>query len=241
MPSTTPKPLKMTKAQKARQARLDTILPILKRTYPEARCSLDHRSPLQLLVATILSAQCTDDRVNIVTKTLFRKYRSAADYSVSEQTTLEKDIQSTGFFRNKARSIRGMAQALVDQHGGKVPQTMDELTSLAGVGRKTANVVLGNAFGQNVGVVVDTHVTRLSQRLGLTRHTDAVKIEQDLMPIVPREMWTLFSHLLIHHGRRICTARKPFCEQCPIRPHCPSAEMFISTGKSRGSAAASNA
>jgi endonuclease-3 len=148
---------------------------------------------------------------------------------------LEKDIQSTGFYRNKAKSIRAMASALVEEHGGRVPQTMDELTHLAGVGRKTANVVLGNAFGQNVGVVVDTHVTRLSQRLGLTKHTDAVKIEQDLMPIVPQADWTLWSHLLIHHGRKICTARKPFCEECPIRAHCPSAEALIRTGKSRGS------
>jgi len=235
--TTTTKPVKMTKAQQERQARVAAILPILKQTYPDAKCSLDHKTPLQLLVATILSAQCTDDRVNIVTRDLFKKYRTAADYAQVPQEELEKDIQSTGFYRNKAKSIRAMAAALVDEHGGKVPQTMDELTHLAGVGRKTANVVLGNAFAQNIGVVVDTHVTRLSQRLGLTKHTDAVKIEQDLMPIVPQADWTLWSHLLIHHGRKICTARKPFCEECPIRQYCPSAEALIRMGKSRGSAA----
>jgi endonuclease-3 len=229
-----PKPVKMTKTQQQRAARVSAILPILKQTYPNAKCSLDHKTPLQLLVATILSAQCTDDRVNIVTKSLFKKYRSAADYANVPQEELEKDIQSTGFYRNKARSIRAMAAALLADHGGKVPQTMDELTHLAGVGRKTANVVLGNAFDQNVGIVVDTHVTRLSQRLGLTKHTDAVKIEQDLIPLVPQADWTLWSHLLIHHGRTICTARKPWCERCPIYAHCPSGEPFIRTGKSRG-------
>ena len=206
----------------------DFILPILKREYPDARCSLDHETPLQLIVATILSAQCTDERVNIVTKDLFRKYRTAKDYATAPQERLEKDIQSTGFYRNKARSLRNMAAALVEKHGGRVPQTMEELTALAGVGRKTANVVLGNAFGQNVGVVVDTHVTRLSNRLGLTKHAiDAVKIEQDLMKVVPREEWTLFSHLLIHHGRAICQARKPKCDRCPLLPHCPAGQKFI--------------
>src|SRR5687767_8415059 len=171
-----------------RRERLAVILPILRQMYPRARCSLDHTNPLELLVATILSAQCTDERVNIVTKSLFRKYPSAAHYARVKQESLEKDIQSTGFFRNKARSIRAMAQALVDQHGGRVPDAMDELTALAGVGRKTANVVLGNAFNKNVGVVVDTHVTRVANRLALTSHKiDAVKIEQDLMKIVPRE------------------------------------------------------
>ena len=208
------------------------ILPILKREYPDAKCSLDHKTPLQLIVATILSAQCTDERVNIVTKDLFKKYRSAEDYAKAPQEELEKDIQSTGFYRNKAKSLRNMAAALVERHGGKVPQTMDELTHLAGVGRKTANVVLGNAFGKNVGVVVDTHVTRVSNRLGLTKHAvDAVKIEQDLMMIVPQEDWTLFSHLLIHHGRAICQARKPKCEVCPLLPHCPAGQKFIKTMK----------
>src|SRR5688572_11928425 len=211
-----------------RKARVEAVLPILKQTYPAARCSLNFRTPLELLVATILSAQCTDERVNLVTKSLFKKYTSAAHYARVRQESLEKDIQSTGFFRNKAKSIRAMAQALVDRHGGKVPDTMDELTALAGVGRKTANVVLGNAFDKNVGVVVDTHVTRVANRLALTSHKiDAVKIEQDLMKIVPQEDWTLFAHLLIHHGRQICQARKPKCDVCPLLPHCPAGQKFI--------------
>jgi len=212
----------------ARRQRVANILPILKRLYPDAKCRLDHTSPLELLVATILSAQCTDDRVNIVTRTLFRKYRTAADYAAVSQEELEKDIQTTGFFRNKARSIRGMAQALLKDHGGEVPDTMDGLTPLPGVGRKTANVVLGNAFGRNVGVTVDTHVTRLSNRLGLTGHeTDAVKIEQDLIPIVPQEDWALWSHLLIFHGRKVCTARNPLCAECALLPHCPTGPKLI--------------
>jgi endonuclease-3 len=222
---------KVSKTVEQRAERVKAILPILKKTYPQAKCSLDHRNPLELLVATILSAQCTDDRVNIVTKSLFKKYKAAKDYAEVPQEELEKDIQSTGFYRNKAKSIRAMAASLVEQHGGQVPRTMDELTHLAGVGRKTANVVLGNAFDINVGVVVDTHVTRLSQRLGLTKHTDAVKIEQDLIEVVPREEWTLWSHLLIHHGRAICQARKPKCTKCPLRPHCPSAEKLLKEGK----------
>jgi endonuclease-3 len=210
------------------------ILPILKQTYPAAECSLDFGNPLQLLVATILSAQCTDERVNAVTKTLFKKYRTAKDYAQASQEELEKDIQSTGFYRNKAKSLRQMAAALVERHGGKVPDTMDELTALAGVGRKTANVVLGNAFHQNVGVVVDTHVTRVSNRLGLTDHlVDAVKIEQDLVRIVPREEWTMWSHLLIHHGRAICQARKPRCEACPLLPHCPAGQKFMKAAKGK--------
>jgi endonuclease-3 len=208
------------------------ILPILKQTYPTARCSLDYGNPLQLLVATILSAQCTDERVNAVTRTLFRKYRSAKDYAAAPQEQVEKDIQSTGFFRNKAKAVRGMAAALVERHAGQVPATMEDLTALSGVGRKTANVVLGNAFGKNVGVVVDTHVTRVSNRLGLTDHlVDAVKIEQDLMRTVPEDEWTLWSHLLIHHGRAICPARKPKCEVCPLLPHCPAGQKFMKTGK----------
>jgi endonuclease-3 len=211
-----------------RQQRVQAILPILMRTYPDARCSLNYRNPLELLVATILSAQCTDERVNIVTRTLFRKYRTAADYARASQEELERAIQSTGFYRNKARSIRAMAQALLDRHGGRVPDTMEDLVALAGVGRKTANVVLGNAFGKNVGVVVDTHVTRLSNRLGLTRHkVDAVKIERDLMRIVPPENWTLWPHLMIHHGRAICQARKPRCGQCPLLPHCPYGQKLM--------------
>ena len=207
---------------------VNVILPVLKKTYPAAKCSLDFTTPLELLVATILSAQCTDERVNIVTKTLFKKYRSAKDYAAAPQEQVEKDIQSTGFYRNKAKAIRGMAQALLENHNGEVPETMDDLTALAGVGRKTANVVLGNAFGKNVGVTVDTHVTRVANRLGLTDHlVDAVKIEQDLVRIVPQEEWTLWSHLLIHHGRAICQARKPTCEACPLLPHCPGGQKFI--------------
>jgi endonuclease-3 len=219
------------KTVEQRRARVTRILPVLMRTYPEAKCSLDHSNPLELIVATILSAQCTDERVNIVTKDLFRTYRSAADYARAATARLERAIQSTGFYRNKAKSLRGMAQALVERHGGKVPDTMEELVELPGVGRKTANVVLGNAFGKNVGVVVDTHVTRLANRLGLTKHKiDAVKIEHDLMQVVPQERWTLWSHLLIHHGRAICQARKPRCTQCPIRDDCPAGQKFLDAG-----------
>jgi endonuclease-3 len=216
------------KIEQRRRRLCDSILPILKRTYPAARCSLDYSNPLELLVATILSAQCTDERVNLVTKDLFRKYRSATDYARAPQEELEKDIQSTGFYRNKAKSLRGMAAALIEKHGGKVPRTMEELTALPGVGRKTANVVLGNAFDQNVGVVVDTHVTRVANRLDLTDHkVDAVKIERDLVQIVPQEDWTLFSHLLIAHGRAICQARKPRCTECPLLPDCPAGQKFV--------------
>jgi len=210
-----------------RHERVMAILPILKRTYPKAACTLDHKTPLQLLVATILSAQCTDQRVNRVTPGLFRKYKTAADYASVPAHELERDIQSTGFYHNKAKSIRAMAASLVAEYGGRVPDTMEALTSLAGVGRKTANVVLGNAFGKNVGVVVDTHVARLSQRLGLTSHTAADKIERDLMEIVPQDQWALWSHLLIHHGRAICTARGPLCEKCPILEHCPTGEQIL--------------
>lgn len=211
-----------------RKARVAKILPILKKTYPHAKCSLDYSNPLQLLVATILSAQCTDERVNIVTKDLFKRYKSAADYASSKPEELEKAIQSTGFYRNKARSIRAMAQSLLDQHAGQVPKSMDDLTALAGVGRKTANVVLGNAFDIDVGIVVDTHVTRVSNRLALTSHaSDAVKIEQDLMAVIPQSDWTLWSHLLIHHGRAICQARKPKCNECPLLQYCPAGQKFI--------------
>jgi endonuclease-3 len=227
------------KTVQKRRERVAVILPLLKQSYPEARCSLDFTTPLELLVATILSAQCTDERVNLVTKELFGKYRSAADYAAAPQEQLERDIQSTGFYRNKARSIRAMAQALVDHHGGAVPGTLEQLVQLAGVGRKTANVVLGNAFGIAEGVTVDTHVTRLSNRLGLTSHpSDAVKIEQDLVPIVPRDDWTLFSHLLIHHGRAICDARKPVCPECPLLPHCPSGPKLIAEAQAKQSAKA---
>lgn len=204
-------------------ARTKTILAALQRTYPNAHCELNFSSPLQLLVATILSAQCTDKRVNIVTTELFKKYRSAADFANANLAELEQDIKTTGFFRNKAKNIKACCAALVEKHGGEVPRTMDELTALGGVGRKTANVVLGNAFGINVGVVVDTHISRLSQRLGLTKQTDPEKIEQDLMPLVPRAQWMLFSHWLIWHGRRRCSARKPDCAGCEISKLCPSA------------------
>lgn len=221
-------PPKPSKKWTARQARVDAILPILKATYPEAKCSLDFKTPLQLLVATILSAQCTDERVNIVTRTLFRKYASAKEFAAAPREELERDIQSTGFYRNKAKSIQSMAQALLDHHGGEVPRTMEELTQLAGVGRKTANVVLGNAFDTNVGVTVDTHVTRLANRLDLTDHaTDAVKIEHDLIRIVPQKDWALWSHLLIHHGRAICMARNPQCELCPLADHCPAGQLIL--------------
>ncbi len=226
-------PAPSTKLISQRKARVAAILPILKKTYPNSKCSLNFSTPLQLLVATILSAQCTDDRVNIVTRDLFKKYKSAKDFANVPAEELEKDIQSTGFYRNKAKSIRAMAQSLLDEHHGEVPKTMEQLTSLAGVGRKTANVVLGNAFGIDVGIVVDTHVTRLSQRLELTRHTDAVKIEQDLIPLVPKEDWTLWSHLMISHGRAVCQARKPNCPVCPIFEHCPSGKAFIDSGQAR--------
>ncbi len=176
-------------------------------------------------MATILSAQCTDARVNLVTKDLFRKYRSAGDYAAANPAVFEQEIRSTGFFRNKTKSVIGMAQALVERFGGRVPDSMEQLTTLPGVGRKTANVVLGNAFGKDEGIVVDTHVTRIAQLLGLTRQSDPVRIEQDLMRVVPRPRWTLFPHLLIHHGRQICIARRPRCEICPVAALCPSAQV----------------
>jgi endonuclease-3 len=205
-----------------KHARLGLILESLKRAYPDAHCELDFSNPLELLVATILSAQCTDKLVNRVTPALFTKYRSAADYAGAPVADLENAIRQLGFFRNKARSIQGCCHALVEQHGGAVPRTMDALTQLDGVGRKTANVVLGNAFNLSEGIVVDTHVTRLSNRLGLTAESDAVRIEQDLLALVPRKDWTLFSHLLIWHGRRRCTARNPDCAHCEVNLLCPS-------------------
>jgi endonuclease-3 len=207
----------------AKTERAMKIIAALRRTYPDAHCELNFSNPLELLIATILSAQCTDKRVNIVTKDLFGKYRLAADYADAPAAKLEQAIRTTGFFRNKAKNIRVCCAALVKQFGGEVPRTMDELHALAGVGRKTANVVLGNAFGINAGVVVDTHVTRLSNRLGLTKETDAVKIERELMALVPQKQWALFSHWLIWHGRRRCGARRPDCANCEIRKLCPSA------------------
>jgi endonuclease III len=193
----------------------------LKAVYPDAKCALDHRTPLELLVATILSAQCTDARVNMVTPHLFAKYKTAADYARSPRGVLEREIRSTGFFNAKARSIRAASAAIAAEHGGKVPATMEELLPLPGVGRKTAHVVLGNAVGKDAGFVVDTHVGRLSRRLGLTREADPVKIELDLNALVPKGRRTLGAHLLIFHGRRICTARKPLCGECPVDPLCP--------------------
>jgi endonuclease III len=195
----------------------------LKAEYPDARTELDWSNPLELLVATILSAQTTDVQVNRVTESLFSKYRTAEDYADSTPDELEEDIRPTGFYRNKARSLRGMASALVEEHGGEVPRTMSELVALPGVGRKTANVVLGNAFGTNEGIVVDTHVRRVSGRLGLTESSDPAKIEQELMRVVPEEDRTIFSHLLILHGRRTCKARKPDCPNCILNDICPSA------------------
>ena len=211
------------KAAKAERAAL--ILRRLKRTYPQARCALDHGDAYQLLVATILSAQCTDARVNLVTPAFFARYPSPDVLARAEQGEVEAIIRSTGFFRNKARSLIGMAQGLVAEYRGQVPRTMDELQALPGVGRKTANVVLGNAFGLNVGVTVDTHVTRLSRLLGLTRHDDPVKIEQDLMPLFPQSDWALLSHLLIFHGRETCIARRPRCADCVLADLCPSAAI----------------
>ena len=198
------------------------IIAGLKRAYPNAHCELNYSSPLELLVATILSAQCTDKQVNIVTAELFKKYRRAEDYANATQAQLEGDVRRIGFFRNKAKNIRTCCQKLLERHGDEVPRSMGELTALDGVGRKTANVVLGNAFGINVGVVVDTHVARLSQRLGLTRETTPEKIEPELMKLVPQPEWTLFSHWLIWHGRRRCSARKPDCAGCEIAGLCPS-------------------
>ena len=196
----------------------------LKAEFPDARTELDWKNPLELLVATMLSAQTTDVQVNRVTQTLFAKYRTAEDYAHADPTELEEDIRPTGFYRNKARSLRNMADVLVDEHGGEVPSTMLQLVALPGVGRKTANVVLGNAFGVDEGIVVDTHVRRVSGRLGLTENKDPVKIEQDLMKVVPQEDWTVFSHLLILHGRRTCKARKPDCPNCILNDICPSAQ-----------------
>lgn len=206
-----------------RVERAAAVVEALRRVYPEAHCELDFSTPLELLVATILSAQCTDKRVNIVTRSLFQKYRTAEDYAGVAQEELEEDIRTTGFFRSKAKSIRAAAADLVAKHGGEPPRTMEELVALRGVGRKTANVVLGNAYGLDEGVVVDTHVGRLSRRLRLSRHDDPEKVERDLMRVVPRADWTQFSHWLIWHGRRRCTARRPDCPGCEIRVLCPSA------------------
>jgi endonuclease-3 len=201
--------------------RLEKIIAGLEKTYPTAHCELVHENPLELLIATILSAQCTDKRVNIVTEKLFKKYRAAECFARAEISELENDVRSTGFYKNKARNIKSACADIAEKHGGKVPQTMGQLIELGGVGRKTANVVLGNAFGINVGVVVDTHVARLSFRLGCTKNSAPEKIEADLMKLVPQKAWALFSHLLIWHGRRRCYARKPDCAHCEVLELCP--------------------
>lgn len=207
------------------KARALEILERLKREYPDAHCELDFETPLQLLIATILSAQCTDKRVNMVTPELFRSFPDAESLSVADPEKLEGMIQSTGFFRNKTKSLLGMSAAVVERYHGEVPSTMEELVTLPGVGRKTANVVLGNAFDKNIGVVIDTHVGRLSIRLALTKETDPVKVEQELMKLIPQEDWTLISHLLIFHGRRVCVARLPRCESCVLADVCPSSRV----------------
>ncbi|HUT58014.1 MAG TPA: endonuclease III [Phycisphaerae bacterium] len=207
-------------ALKKRAAR---ILAILKKRYPGATTALQWANPLELLVATILSAQCTDVRVNKVTPALFTKYKTAADYAAVPQAVLQQEIRSTGFFRNKAKSIRGACAIIAERHGGRVPETMEELLELPGVARKTANVVLGTAYGKNEGVVVDTHVSRLARRMGFSRQTQPEKIERDLMSLAPRRSWTRFAHTLVLHGRAVCTARKPDCDHCPVNKLCPSA------------------
>ncbi len=212
-------------SKRARQRRTEEILGRLQEEYPESRCALHHRDPLELLVATILSAQCTDKRVNLVTPTLFERYPTAAHYAEADLGELEEMVRTTGFYRNKARSLQGLGQALVATHDGQVPDSMEELQRLPGVGRKTANVVLGNAFGIDEGIVVDTHVGRLSRRLALSDEKGAEAVERDLMALVPRSHWTLWAHLLIDHGRKVCKARKPACQVCVLADLCPAAEV----------------
>jgi len=216
---------KVVKVAKDLKQRTRRIIRLLKGAYPDAKCSLNHSNAFELLIATILSAQCTDERVNIVTADLFRKYRKPQDYLAVSPIELQEDIRTTGFFRNKAKSIQGTAKVLTEQHSGQVPETIEELLELPGVARKTANVVLGNAFGVASGVVVDTHVTRLSRRLGLTQQKHAEKIENDLIELVPKRDWVIFSHLLIWHGRKICKARNPLCAECVIEKLCPSSSL----------------
>ena len=217
---TTAKKIRVDKAETAE--RVKNILPILKKAYPGARTALKFTNPLELLISTILSAQCTDVRVNMVTKDLFKKYKSAKDWAKADIKEIKSDIKSTGFYHNKAISIKGASTGIIEQFGGKVPDRMEELVALPGVGRKTANVVLGNAFGRPA-IACDTHVIRLSRRLGLSPNSDAVKLEFDLAEIVPEKNWTMFSHLLIFHGRNVCKARKPDCENCLISKYCPAA------------------
>jgi endonuclease-3 len=214
--------------------RTSDIIRRLKRSYPDAHCALQHSNAFELLVATILSAQCTDDRVNIVTADLFRKYKGPGDFNAATQEELERDIHSTGFFRNKAKNIKAASQRLIEVYGGQIPKKMDELLTLGGVARKTANVVLGNAFGIASGVVVDTHVSRLSQRLGLTAETTPEKIETDLQALVPKKHWVMFPHWIIFHGRQICHARKPKCLECVLSDLCPSFGTFVESGFAAG-------
>ncbi len=219
--------VKRPKTAAERKARLDRILRILDETYPEATCALAHRNAWQLLVATILSAQCTDKRVNEVTPGLFKKYPTVQDFANANQAELAQDIRSTGFFNNKAKSLIGAANTVLADFGGKVPRTMEEMLTIPGAARKTANVVLGTAYGIPSGVVVDTHVQRVSQRLDLTKNTDPVKIEQDLMKIIPKERWILFSHQVILHGRALCVARNPKCAECPVEPLCYAKDKTV--------------
>jgi endonuclease-3 len=214
---------KETLTQKRKRAR--QLIDRLKAAHPDARCSLNYSNPLELLVATVLSAQCTDERVNHVTESLFKRYRTASDYAGAPPGELEEDIKSTGFYRNKAKALRGCCAELVARYGGEVPANMAALVQLPGIGRKTANVILGNAYEMSEGIVVDTHVRRLAGRLGLTKHIDPEKIEQDLLQLVPREDWIIIGHLLILHGRRICAARAPKCPVCPVKDLCPSAKV----------------
>jgi endonuclease-3 len=210
-----------------KKKRTAEIIRRLKKAYPDAHCALNHTNPFELLIATILSAQCTDIQVNIVTANLFRKYRGAQDFINVSQEELEHDIRSIGFFRSKAKNIQAASKRLLEVYGGEVPRTMEDVTSLAGAGRKTANVVLGNAFGIASGVVVDTHVSRLSQRLGITKQKTPEKIEMDLEKLVPKNDWVMFSHWLIFHGRQVCKARKPLCTQCVLADICPSYKLFV--------------
>jgi endonuclease III len=220
---------RMRESKSQRHARTHEIIKLLKRAHPDAKCALNHANAFELLIATILSAQCTDERVNKVTADLFRKYRKPEDYLKVRDTELQQDIKTTGFFRNKTKSIQGACKVLLEEFGGEVPRTMEELLRVPGAARKTANVVLGVAYGIAEGVVVDTHVSRLSQRLKLTRQKDPVKIEKDLMELVPKQDWIIFSHLLIFHGRRVCKARRPLCEECAVESLCPSS--MLRTGK----------
>ncbi len=214
------------KSKKSHKEFLNELLTRLKQNYPDADCALQHNNPFQLLVATILSAQCTDKRVNMVTPILFDRFPDAKNMAAAPITEVEDIIKSTGFFRSKSKNIKLTSASIVEEFNGSVPDTMEELTKLPGVGRKTANVVLGNAFGKNIGIVVDTHVKRISNLLGLTKHVDPVKIEQDLIKQIPQELWTLFSHYLIHHGRGICVARRPDCAHCFLQDICPSSTVL---------------